>query len=61
MPKPAYIGDSVYAAPSVNDPTLAKIYLSNFRGDESHVIYLEPEVRRELIKYLTDFDKKDET
>ena len=60
MPKPAYIGDSVYAAPAEFEPSLTKIYTANFRGDESNIIYLEPEVRRELIKYLIGFDQEEE-
>ncbi len=49
--EPAYLGDSVYAAPSHPDGERLKLYLDNGAGKHA-IIVIEPEVWTALKKYV---------
>lgn len=53
----AYLGDSVYVSPSINDPEAVKIYTSNHPGEENNIIYLDQETRAALLHYLQAYDE----
>lgn len=57
MPKPEYLGDSVYIEPWDMSPYSFKLYLDNGMGHHTE-IYMEDTVVLALEKYLTDVKKE---